>query len=245
MEFGMSSGFFYWNGLEFDISNPNVYPPKPASLLLAECAVKIVKSGDRVLDVCTGCGIVAVAIAKFVPKAVVFASDINYEAIISAHQNAERNGVKIATVLTDLYDSFLNNKLDVITAHPPAVPCPPHKNWRTTLGMSIAINGGSDGLALVSRSIMEATTCLNKNGKLLLVLPHWCNFKKAYNLLRKNYSSISEIVRQKVEFFPATEFKPEKSVINYAYELAKKGVIEIEFKNNVPYSVVSVVQAIK
>ena len=70
----MKEKLFYWNELKFDVSNQNVYPPKPASLLLADAAIKIIKPEEKVLDMCTGCGIVAIAIAKFVRNAKVFAS---------------------------------------------------------------------------------------------------------------------------------------------------------------------------
>ena len=38
----MKEKLFYWNELKFDVSNQNVYPPKPASLLLADAAIKII-----------------------------------------------------------------------------------------------------------------------------------------------------------------------------------------------------------
>ena len=63
----MENKIFSWKGLKLNVLNPNIYQPKPASILLAETSLKIVKSNDKVLDVCTGSGIVAIAIAKFVP----------------------------------------------------------------------------------------------------------------------------------------------------------------------------------
>ena len=91
----MKKQIFSWKELKFDIANKNVYPPKPASLLLAKTAIKTIKSNSKVLDMCTGCGIVAISMAKFVPKTKVFASDINPNAIAVAKENAKLNNVKV------------------------------------------------------------------------------------------------------------------------------------------------------
>ncbi len=66
-----------WRGLKFDVSNQEVYAPKPATLLLAEAASKIVKPKDNFLEVGTGSGAIAIAIAKFVKGAKITASDIS------------------------------------------------------------------------------------------------------------------------------------------------------------------------
>ena len=233
-----------WKGLKFDTGSSEVYPPKPASLLLAELAIKAVRPGDKVLDVCTGSGVVAIAIAKFVPQTDVFASDLNPDAIIATKRNAEENGVVLTTVIGDMYHSFSDGEFDVITVHPPAVPYPPKKDWGMTDGMKVATNGGDDGSVLVSRSIVEAKRCLKKNGKLLLLLPHWSNVRKAQSLLRENYANVVELGNKRVDFFPATEGTPSDDVVQYARQLAEQGVIELEFENGKPSSTVSVIQAI-
>ena len=232
-----------WKGLTFDTGDSEVYPPKPASLLLAETAIKVVRPGDKVLDACTGSGVVAIAIAKFVPQTDVFASDLNPEAVAATKRNAEQNGVAITTVVDDLYESFPDNEFDVITVHPPAVPYPPQKDWGMTDGMNVATNGGDDGSVLVSRSIVEAKHCLKKNGKLLLLLPHWSNVHKAQSLLRENYANVVELDNRQVDFFPATEGTPTEDVVQYARQLAEQGVIELKFENGKPTSTVSVIQA--
>lgn len=111
--------------------------------------------------------------------------------------------------------------------------------------MKIATYGGHDGSKLVIRSIIEAKRCLKKNGRLLLLLPHWSNTKKSYDALNNNYSRVSELARLEVEFFPALEYNPDSNVLDYIYDLAKNKVIKIKIKNNKPYSTVSVIEAIK
>lgn len=241
----MQHKFFNWRNLKFNISDQNVYPPKPASLLLADACIKIIKPEEKILDMCTGCGIVAIATAKFVPNTKIFASDINPKAIYLTKLNAKRNNVKLNASVGNLCKIFPDNNFDVITVHPPAVPYLPKMSWGMSNGMGIATNGGPDGSRLVVISIYEAKRCLKKNGKLLLLLPHWSNFKKSYKFLQKNYSAVSEIARKKVLFFPSIEGKPNKNVLQHFYKLAKRKIIEIDFKNSLPYSNVSVIEAIK
>lgn len=232
-------------GLKFDIANKNVYPPKPASLLLAKTAIKNVKPQEKVLDMCTGCGVVAIAMAKFVPNLEVFASDINPEAISIAKKNVKLNKVKVNLVQSNLYKRFRDNEFDMITVHPPAVPYLKSKDWSMTEGMKIATNGGPDGSKLVIRSIIEAKRCLKKKGRLLLLLPHWSNTKKAYRALRRNYTRVSELTKLEVQFFPAIEYNPDTAVLNHIYRLAKDNIIEIKIKNKNPYSIISVIKATK
>ena len=237
----MMKKYFSWKGLNFDISNHNVYPPKPASLLLAETAIKNVKSGEKMLDVCTGCGIVAIAAAKFVPNIYVVASDINPESIKVAQDNASRNKVMIKTRLGDLFEPFDDASFDVITMHPPAIPYSQKNNFSMPEGIYLATNGGKDGSEIIRRAIDEAKRCLKKNGRLLMLLPHWSNFNRSYSLLRKNYRNVSLLAQKKVRFW-LLDYS-DKEVMTYAYNLAKRGIIEIKFKNNRPFSVVSVICA--
>jgi release factor glutamine methyltransferase len=228
-----------------DVANPNVYPPKPASLLLAELSIGAIRPGERVLDACTGSGVVAVAIAKKLPQTIVVASDINPEAVASAGQNARRNCAAIATVVTDLYRAFQDDEFNTITVHPPGVPYPPNRDWGMTPGMRLATNGGVDGSFLISRSIIESKRCLKKGGQLLLLLPHWSNVKRAQTLLREHYSKVTELGRKRVEFFPAIKAPRIDDVIQYVCRLAKQGVIELECEGGTLTSTVSVIQAVK
>lgn len=234
-----------WKGLKFDTANSEVYQPKPASLLLAKEVLKIVKPWDNFLEVGTGSGVVAIAVAKFIKGSKVTASDINKEAIKATNINAKLNKVKIKTLVGDLFKSFQANSFEVIAVHPPAVPYPVNKTWGLSKGMTIATNGGCDGSNLVVKSIFQAVRYLKPKGKLLLLLPHWSNVKKAYEELLNNYSSVSKLAEKKVQFFPVSEGRPTKELLCHINILASKGVIELWQKNKKIYSRVSVIQAIK
>ncbi|HEY4473938.1 MAG TPA: HemK2/MTQ2 family protein methyltransferase [Candidatus Paceibacterota bacterium] len=237
--------YLLWKGLKFDVSNPEVYPPKPATLLLAEAASKIVRPGDTFLEVGTGSGAVAIAVAKFVKNSKVTASDINATVIRVTQHNARLNNVKIKTVVGNLFQPFKQRSFDVIAIHPPAVPYPAHTTWGLTKGMTIATNGGPDGSRLVVKSITQAVRYLKPGGELLLLLPHWSNTHKAYKALLNNYSSASTLSQKRVRFFPAIEGRPTKKLLQYITTLSKNGVIDIQRDKKSLFSMVSVIQALK
>jgi len=231
-----------WNDLEFETDDANVYSPKPASFLLAEYASKLVRPGERVLDACTGSGVVGIAIAKYVKSASVVLADINEAALAAARRNAERNGVAVEVFYSSLYNRFADGEFDVITVHPPAVPYPDGGDWGLSNGMRVATDGGDDGSILVIRAIAEARRALKPGGRFLLLLPHWSHVKKAWQTLREHYSDVTELARKQVDFFPVTEGKPDQALLAHVRNLAENGVIEMTFENEIPQSWVSVVE---
>jgi release factor glutamine methyltransferase len=234
----------HWSGLEFETDDADVYSPKPASLFFAEIATKLIQPGERVLDMCTGSGIVGIAVGKFVREASVVLSDINQAALSSAKRNAARNGVVVKLVPSNLYDHFTDDEFDTITVHPPAVPYPDGADWGLSPGMRVATRGGDDGSELVVRSIAEARRCLKDGGRLLLLLPHWSNVQRAWDELRKHYAEVTELSRKQVEFFPIREGKPDHELIEHVRRLAGDGVIEMTFENEIPLSWVSVIEGL-
>jgi HemK-like putative methylase len=233
-----------WNGLEFETDDADVYSPRPASLFFADAATKLIHPGEHILDMCTGSGVVGIAVGKFVRDVSVVLSDINEAALSSAKRNARRNGVVVKLVSSNFYDHFADDEFDVITVHPPAVPYPQWGDWGLSPGMRVATHGGDDGSALVVRSIAEAHRCLKDGGKLLLLLPHWSNVQRAWDELRKHYTQVTELSRKKVEFFPIRDGKPDEKLIQHVRRLAGDGVIEMTFESEIPQSWVSVVEGL-
>lgn len=232
-----------WNQLVFETADREVYAPRPASLLLAEEAIRRVRPGERVLDACTGSGVVAIAVARHGIRTTVVAADVNPAALEATHRNARANGVALEVVSSDLYGAFPPASFDVITVHPPAVPYPPAEDWGLSRGMRIATDGGDDGSELVLRSIAEAPARLRPGGRLLLLLPHWSHVGKARAALAEHYADVRELARRTVEFFPAREGRPDEPLLRHVRRLAEEGAIEMSFDGDVPLSVVSVIEA--
>src|SRR4030067_1332064 len=153
-----------YDDLEFHVLR-NVYEPAEDTFLAADHLV--VNEDDIVLDMGTGCGIVAILAAQKAKKVV--AVDINPHAARCAKKNAEINKLasKIDIRKGDLFKPIRKSeKFSLIVFNAPYLPSTLKKS-RTWLGKSWA--GGPTGRKINNRFIMEAPKYLEKNGRILLV----------------------------------------------------------------------------
>lgn len=142
-----------------------VYEPAEDTFLLAE-NLKVEENGD-VLDLGTGCGILAVLAAKQARKVV--ATDINPYAIKCAKENARKNSVedRVEFRLGDLFQPIRSDEtFSLILFNAPYLPSKPseQKSW---IGRAWA--GGANGRDLVDRFITNAPEFLSAGGRILLV----------------------------------------------------------------------------
>ncbi|MGE0015233.1 MAG: HemK2/MTQ2 family protein methyltransferase [Candidatus Methanomethylophilaceae archaeon] len=112
-----------------------VYPPSEDSLFLIRCLN--VAAGEKVLEIGCGSGIVSIHCAM--AGAEVTAGDINPHAVELTRRNAERNGVKIDVIETDVYDS-VSGRFDTIVFNLPYLPVD------DDCELSEAWSGGEGGL---------------------------------------------------------------------------------------------------
>ncbi len=156
--------------------------PRPETELLVEFALEALRgrAGEelRVLDLCTGTGCVACAIAAEEPRARVWATDVAPEAVALARRNAEALGVasRVSVLEGDLAHALpaaFFGTLDLVVSNPPYVP----SEVVDTLPEEVrdheprlALDGGEDGLGVVRRIVAEAPTLLAPDGLLALEL---------------------------------------------------------------------------
>ena len=145
----------------------------------------------------------------------------------------------------NLYGPYNEELFDLIVVHPPAVPYAPSEDWGLSAGMRLATDGGDDGSRLVLQSIRDAPARLREGGALLLLLPHWSNFRKAHEGLRREFADSKCLAGRRVPFFPAIEGNPSAGMMGRVTQLARDGIIEIDFSTDVFASRVSVVKAVK
>lgn len=168
LQYVLKSTCFY--GVDIKV-NENVLIPRPETEMLVEVALKTIKDtqNPKVLDLCTGSGAVAAAIAKN-SSASVLASDISEEALAVARENFNAYKLNVKTLKSDLFES-VSGKFDLITANPPYVKSgeiefldgvvreyEPH----------IALDGGADGLSFYRRIAKEAYGYLTQKGNIVL-----------------------------------------------------------------------------
>ena len=169
---------FHFKGLTIDF-HPEVYEPAEDTFQLIESVE--VKEGDTVLEIGTGCGIVALECARI--GAEVICSDLNPHAVKLAKRNylTNKSSLKGSVEIRqgDLF-SVLNKdeRFDVIIFNPPYLPTQPEDRMGGTGWFDIATDGGVDGLELTKRFIHGLSKHLKKTGHAYFVFSSLSDRKK-------------------------------------------------------------------
>lgn len=155
-------------GLEFAVDR-RVLIPRQETELLAEEAIALAGTDSRILDLCTGSGCVAVSVA-LKTGADVTASDISKDALETAKKNADRYGVQIRFIESDLFCD-IQGAFHVITANPPYIDAEQMKKLDVQVEAyepHLALFGGVDGLDFYRRIVPQALGALERGGTLLM-----------------------------------------------------------------------------
>jgi release factor glutamine methyltransferase len=186
----------FW-GLEFEVT-PDVLIPRPETehvieVALDRLALREVRAGCPqmtlgeellIADIGTGSGCLAIALAKELPGATIYATDISPGALVVARRNAVRHGVaeRIHFVECNLLEGFespVNShqlpRIDLIVSNPPYVG----RRESQTLPIEVrrhepegALYGGEEGYELYADLISQAARNLKPGGILVLELGH-------------------------------------------------------------------------
>ena len=168
--------------------------PRPETELLVENALKVIKDGQSVLDLCTGSGAIAISIKK--QKSVsVTAVDVSEDALEIAEENAKANAADIEFIQSDMFSALDGRKFDIIISNPPYIKS------QDIIGLQkevkdfepiIALDGGSDGYDFYRIIAKNSSKFLNDGGILLLE----CGIGQAEDIknMLKSFSSV-EIIK--------------------------------------------------
>lgn len=148
-----------------------VYPVREDTLFLLEAALGEVRPGDRVLEVGTGSGYIAVELMKITPY--VIATDINPHAV----RIAREKGVEV--VRTDLM-AGLKGHFDLIVFNPPYLPTANEE--RIDDWLERALDGGLSGRMVIERFAREIGGVLAKRGRTLILVSSLTNEEEVEKL---------------------------------------------------------------
>ena len=177
------------------VVEPEVYEPAEDTFLLADNLD--VHDDEYVLELGTGCGLLAILAAKAGGKVV--ATDVNPAALRCAKNNARSHGIneRIKFRYGNLFEPVDSERFDLIIFNPPYLPVPRDEELGTMLDR--AWEGGPDGRSIIDQFLNELSRHLKPQGRVLLVQSSLSNVKKTIHRLKKN-GFIVETLSKKLPF---------------------------------------------
>lgn len=154
--------------------DPRALIPRPETEELVGCAEEFLRgrSGSPVaVDVCTGTGCIACALAIRMPHARLLATDLSPDALDLARANARALGASVEFRQTDLLEGIAKDSVDLVVSNPPYVATADCGRLPKTVRdyePRLALDGGGDGLQVISRLVEEAARVLTSGGWLMM-----------------------------------------------------------------------------
>lgn len=138
--------------------------------------IAVPQAVQSILDLCTGCGCLAILLADAFPDARIDAADISTDALDVARRNVDAHHLseRIELIRSDLFDRLGGRRYDLIVSNPPYVTAasmaalPPEYRHEPRL----ALAGGDDGLEIVRRVLDAAGDHLTAEGALVVEIGH-------------------------------------------------------------------------
>jgi release factor glutamine methyltransferase len=187
------------------VADVGVYAPQEDSRLLVDMLQRTgAVEGRRVLDLCTGSGVLAVAAAKL-GAADVTAFDICARAVRCARANANAVGVDVEVRQGTLSDALAFGPFDVVVSNPPYVPVGPESGSEfipAIVGPALAWDAGDDGRLVLDPLCAAAPELLADGGTMLLVQSEVSGIEHSVSALRDGGLDAEVIATQFIPFGP-------------------------------------------
>jgi len=168
------TGYCDFYGIRIEV-NPTVLIPRPETELLVERVLQDHSTPIRILDLCTGAGIIPIALAKNLEGCKITAVDISDKALETARKNSIKNEVEDAIdfVKADIkiIPLPIESNFDVITANPPYISISDYENLETGIlnfEPKKALTDNADGLTFYKHILNIAEIYLRSNGKIYM-----------------------------------------------------------------------------
>ncbi|WP_173915128.1 HemK2/MTQ2 family protein methyltransferase [Streptomyces barkulensis] len=183
---------------------PGVYAPQDDTWLLRQALHDAALApGARVLDLCTGTGVLAMTALRM-GAAEAVALDASPRAVLAARCNAWLHRLPLAVRRGDLADALAEAErgrpFGVVLTNPPYVPSPRREPPRG--GAAMCWDGGPDGRAVLDRLCAYAPALLAPGGTMLMVHSELCGTQLTLGLLRERGLKSSVVARTTIPFGP-------------------------------------------
>lgn len=155
-------------GLDF-IVTPDVLCPRLDTEVLIEEALKRIKPGSSILDMCTGSGCIILTLLHFVKDCQGTAVDLSEKALEVAKRNAQKLQKKCTFIHSDLFEN-INGRFDVIVSNPPYIATKEIEALEPEVRIHepmMALDGMEDGVFFYRKIVSESVDYLNPDGWLM------------------------------------------------------------------------------
>ena len=181
------------------VVDSGVYHPQEDSRLLVDTLRRHhVPTGKRVLDLCTGSGVVAIAAALSGASEVV-AVDISAKAVACAQRNADALGAAVTVVHGPIEEARSLGTFDIVVSNPPYVPAAAPVPGP---GVHVAWNAGVDGRSVLDPICRLAHDLLSPGGTILLVQSEYSSPATTVEMLAASGFTAEVLDRRTVDFGP-------------------------------------------
>ncbi len=189
----------FFCGLPFYVNEQVLIPRSPIAELIEKRFEPWIEPNavESILDMCTGCGCIALACAHYFPDAYILGTDISSDVLGIAEKNRDNLGFteQVDLLKSDLFATIPEQTFDVIVSNPPYVDQEDMADLPDEYRVEpeLALYGGEDGLHLVEQQLKQAADYLSEQGVLILEVgnsavaleekyPHidfqWCEFEQ-------------------------------------------------------------------
>ena len=176
--------------LDFYVDENVLIPRSDTEILVEEVINQCSKNEEKqykILDLCTGSGIVGISLAKYIKNCEVVCADISKKALEIANKNAKNNNVNNIKFIYSNMFSNIKDKFDIIVSNPPYIKREVIEELEKEVQNEphIALDGGIDGLDFYKIIINQAYDYLNDTGGLFLEIGY-DQREEVTNLLKRS-----------------------------------------------------------